>query len=255
MHWVCFVRAVSLHPPSVVAASCPALISTPLPVSGGAPLPLRDRAGALYSPSVDFVTPYPPTPYPPTPYTSHMCRCVVALCVGWLLEDNWRVMVGAACVPAGVLAVGLLWLPESPLWLLSRGKEEEAKAAMASLGWPQAACGVRTRAHIYTHARLSRHGHAHAHIFTHVVVYHGPLMPSTCCSTVSSIVPSECPVMVLSHFYVCGFRARYLLLLQGQDGSTSQSTQGGSAGTTAVVPTRHVRSLVALPLGVQSRDF
>ncbi|WP_424005157.1 sugar porter family MFS transporter (plasmid) [Haloarcula salina] len=42
----------------------------------------------------------------------------------------WRWMLGAGMVPAVVLAVGILKMPESPRWLFEHGREDEARAVL-----------------------------------------------------------------------------------------------------------------------------
>lgn len=37
-----------------------------------------------------------------------------------------RIPLGIQCVPAIILIVGLFWLPESPRWLLQKGRDAEA---------------------------------------------------------------------------------------------------------------------------------
>jgi sugar porter (SP) family MFS transporter len=46
----------------------------------------------------------------------------------WLATGhNWRLMFGLATIPAALLLVGTLFQPESPHWLASRGRDDEAR--------------------------------------------------------------------------------------------------------------------------------
>lgn len=47
-----------------------------------------------------------------------------------LAEDNWRWMFGLGAVPAVALCASLLWIPESPRWLLQRGQRARASATL-----------------------------------------------------------------------------------------------------------------------------
>ncbi|WP_281659175.1 sugar porter family MFS transporter [Halobacillus sp. Cin3] len=44
--------------------------------------------------------------------------------------EGWRWMLGLAAVPAVVLAVGVIFMPESPKWLLKQNREKEARKVM-----------------------------------------------------------------------------------------------------------------------------
>jgi sugar porter (SP) family MFS transporter len=47
--------------------------------------------------------------------------------------DSWRWMLGAQAVPAGIYFLLLTLVPESPRWLLSKGREADARAALAAV--------------------------------------------------------------------------------------------------------------------------
>lgn len=46
-------------------------------------------------------------------------------------HGGWRAMFGSAIYPAIVLALGMVWLPESPRWLILKQKTVKAKAILA----------------------------------------------------------------------------------------------------------------------------
>ncbi|WP_237561420.1 sugar porter family MFS transporter [Frateuria defendens] len=50
----------------------------------------------------------------------------VAYFTGFALGEHWRWMFGLGVVPAIVLLAGMFFLPESPRWLLVKGREREA---------------------------------------------------------------------------------------------------------------------------------
>ena len=54
--------------------------------------------------------------------------------------NGWRFMFGLGAVPAVVLLVGLLFMPETPRWLALKGRLAEAKASILCF------CAGRTRA-------------------------------------------------------------------------------------------------------------
>jgi SP family arabinose:H+ symporter-like MFS transporter len=47
-----------------------------------------------------------------------------------LAADNWRWMFGLGAIPAVALCASLLWIPESPRWLLQRGQRARASATL-----------------------------------------------------------------------------------------------------------------------------
>ena len=45
-------------------------------------------------------------------------------------SGSWRLMLGLAIVPSVILLAGMLFMPETPRWLVSRGREDEARAVL-----------------------------------------------------------------------------------------------------------------------------
>lgn len=50
-----------------------------------------------------------------------------------IAHGSWRWMFGLGAVPAVALCVSLLWIPESPRWLVQRGKRERARATLQKI--------------------------------------------------------------------------------------------------------------------------
>ncbi len=53
-------------------------------------------------------------------------------------SGNWRLMLGIIVVPGVVFLVGMFFVPDSPRWLMLRGRPDEARTVMAELGHPDA---------------------------------------------------------------------------------------------------------------------
>lgn len=58
--------------------------------------------------------------------------------VNYTLADNgpeaWRWMFGLGAVPAVLFFIGVLWLPESPRWLLKARQDERARKVLSAIG-------------------------------------------------------------------------------------------------------------------------
>ncbi len=58
--------------------------------------------------------------------------------VNYSLADNgpeaWRWMFGLGAVPSVFFFIGVIWLPESPRWLVKAGKQEKAKLVLNKIG-------------------------------------------------------------------------------------------------------------------------
>nr|WP_294895349.1 sugar porter family MFS transporter [uncultured Pedobacter sp.] len=48
--------------------------------------------------------------------------------------DAWRWMFGLGLIPALLFFIGVLWLPESPRWLINAGRTEKAKKVLLKIG-------------------------------------------------------------------------------------------------------------------------
>ncbi|TIA52134.1 putative MFS myo-inositol transporter [Aureobasidium pullulans] len=59
---------------------------------------------------------------------------VVAYVVGWAVMGRWRWSVGAGAVPAILQAGLLVGMPESPRWLVLKGRDDEAAIVFSQLG-------------------------------------------------------------------------------------------------------------------------
>jgi SP family arabinose:H+ symporter-like MFS transporter len=51
----------------------------------------------------------------------------------WNVEMGWRYMLGSEVIPAALFLVALLFVPESPRWLASKGRDEDALAILTKI--------------------------------------------------------------------------------------------------------------------------
>lgn len=63
----------------------------------------------------------------------------LAVVVGYIVgayNGDWRLMIATQAVPAGILILGLMVVPESPRWLAAKGLHERALAVLARINGP-----------------------------------------------------------------------------------------------------------------------
>ncbi|MDI3418646.1 sugar porter family MFS transporter [Streptomyces luteolus] len=58
---------------------------------------------------------------------------LVSYLVGYGIQGHWRWMFALAVIPGVVLFAGMLRLPESPRWLVSQGRQDEARGVLARI--------------------------------------------------------------------------------------------------------------------------
>ncbi|MFD5650232.1 sugar porter family MFS transporter [Streptomyces sp. NPDC127039] len=61
---------------------------------------------------------------------------LLAYVIGYALQpsNDWRLMLGITALPSAAIVVALLLVPESPRWLVQRGRTADATAALTRLG-------------------------------------------------------------------------------------------------------------------------
>jgi sugar porter (SP) family MFS transporter len=55
----------------------------------------------------------------------------------WLIESGWRWMFGTGVVPAALFGLLLLSIPESPRWLIEKGRDNKARQILEKVGGPE----------------------------------------------------------------------------------------------------------------------
>lgn len=93
-----------------------AAVTTPLYLAETAPMQLRGAIVAVYQLAITI-------------------GIVCAYSVNYLLIEHqaWRAMFASSAAPALILVFGVFFLPESPRWLVSAGRDDEAAKALKRL--------------------------------------------------------------------------------------------------------------------------
>lgn len=69
-------------------------------------------------------------------------------------HENWRAMFAVGIIPSVLLGVGMLCLPESPRWLMLKGKSKRVMATLRKLrGHPEVEAEIKEIEETVTHAR------------------------------------------------------------------------------------------------------
>ena len=83
---------------------------------------------------------------------------LIALGIGHALYNsgNWRLMIFLAVIPAGLQILGMCFVPESPRFLLRRGRRDEARAVLVRIRGSEAAgMGVIRNSSRFSDAELA----------------------------------------------------------------------------------------------------
>jgi SP family arabinose:H+ symporter-like MFS transporter len=104
-----------------LAIGCASLIA-PLYLAEIAPANVRGRLVTMYQLAI---------------VTGILTAFVTNYLLAGLVVGNWRWMFGLGALPAFVLCFSLLWIPESPRWLMQVGKRDLARAVLQRIS-PQA---------------------------------------------------------------------------------------------------------------------
>lgn len=68
-----------------------------------------------------------------------VCGILISYIVDYTLSPGgaWRWMIGLGFIPSAILLLGLFYLPESPRWLVKRGRSSEAMSVLSRMGRAQ----------------------------------------------------------------------------------------------------------------------
>jgi SP family xylose:H+ symportor-like MFS transporter len=68
------------------------------------------------------------------PVPAHATEAMIA--ASWNAQFGWRWMFSAVAIPALILLICIPLIPESPRWLMTRGRDGDAKAVLSRVGGP-----------------------------------------------------------------------------------------------------------------------
>src|SRR5699024_10360410 len=64
-------------------------------------------------------------------------NAIIASTLHGVVDGIWRIMFAVCAVPAVALFIGMLRMPESPRWLVSHGRYDEARKVMQTIRNPE----------------------------------------------------------------------------------------------------------------------
>lgn len=97
----------------------------------------------------------------------------VAAFVGYALYDvsgGWRWMLGSAIVPTIILLIGRRDIPESPRWLVSKGRTQEAAAIMARVFGPGVVLDARDDYQKTSFSTIFKKGYLGRTVFVGIII-------------------------------------------------------------------------------------
>ncbi|HEY4334744.1 MAG TPA: sugar porter family MFS transporter, partial [Puia sp.] len=123
-----------------------AAMVAPMFISELAPAHLRGRLVSLYQLAITLgiLCSYLSNVWLLSYAAGHKMAGGSGLLHGYLVTEVWRGMLGSNMVPALLFFLLLFFVPESPRWLLSKGKRKAAEKILTRINGPQAASAELT---------------------------------------------------------------------------------------------------------------
>lgn len=86
-----------------------------------------------------YISEISPAKYRGALVSMNQLAITIGICLSYVVNtffaasQSWRWMLGMGMIPAAILLVGMFFLPYSPRWLVSRGKDQAALAALKQI--------------------------------------------------------------------------------------------------------------------------
>jgi sugar porter (SP) family MFS transporter len=105
--------------------------------------------------------------------------------------DSWRWMFGLGAIPSFLFLIGVLWLPESPRWLLKAGRGEKAQRILQKIG------GVDFATDTTSHIRNSLHSEAKP---SYAAVFDKAVRPAVLVGIALAVFQQFCGINVVFNY-------------------------------------------------------